>query len=217
MFKICLLSSLFTISLAFMSQPNTVRFAISSVPVHAPSYRSQSSSIQAASVSEESSSSLAESGDDDDDDWELEEFEYLEESDFYGSEWKVGTVMDGKNKIQETWCRLVVDNGKFRAIWGDKSEGKWNFEPASQFLSISKDTFGGWFGKRIWAGTVDDFYFIEGTVRGWSPISPASVIGQWQCKRLGVDPDEAGTAPWFEEREEEGDKKDDEEASPAKE
>jgi len=23
------------------------------------------------------------------------------------------------------------------------------------------------------------------------------VIGQWQMKRLGVDPEEAGIAPWF--------------------
>jgi len=202
-----------TISSAFLSQSNIdiARFAIpSQVVANAPStssplYKFQTTSIRAASISEGDSASLAEADDDDDDEWELEEYEFLTEQDFYGSEWKVGTVMDRKNKIDETWCRLVVDEGKFRAIWGDNNEGTWKFDPASQFLSISKDTFGGWFGKKIWAGTVDDFYFIEGTVRGWSPISPASVIGQWQCKRLGVDPEEAGVAPWFETDEEEED------------
>ena len=40
-------------------------------------------------------------------------------------------------------------------------------------------------------------------MRGWSPISPASVIGQWQAVRLGVvegdrvSKDERGEAPWF--------------------
>ena len=42
---------------------------------------------------------------------------------------------------------------------------------------------------------------MEGYVRGWSPISPASVVGQWQAKRLGVDKNEAGIAPWFKEEE----------------
>ena len=127
----------------------------------------------------------------------------LTEADFYNSEWRVGTLMDRKNNIVETWCRCVVKDGQFVAVWGDNSEGKWAFDAASQFFSISKDSFGGWFGKQIWAGTVDDYYFMEGTVRGWSPISPASVEGQWQAKRLGVDPEEAGGAPWFEPQEEE--------------
>ena len=63
-------------------------------------------------------------------------------------------------------------------------------------------------GKKIWAGTIDDFYYLEGTVRGWSPISPASVDGQWQAVRLGVVDgervavEERGEAPWFGEEEE---------------
>lgn len=143
--------------------------------------------------------------DDNDDEWEYEEFEFVEESDFYNSEWKVGTVMDGgKQTIDETWCRLLVQEGKFLCIWGDGAKGKWNFDRASQFLSLSKETFGGWLGKKIWAGTVDDFYYLQGTVRGWSPISPASVVGQWQAKRLGISKDEdPGIAPWFQEVEEE--------------
>jgi hypothetical protein len=141
--------------------------------------------------------------DDDEDDWVMEEYENLNESDFYNSEWKVGTLMDGSNNIKETWTRLIVQDGEFICVWGDGDNGKWNFDAASQFLSMSKETFGGWLGKKIWAGTVDDYYFVEGSVRGWGPISPASVIGQWQAKRLGVDKDEAGIAPWFEEDEEE--------------
>jgi hypothetical protein len=163
------------------------------------------SSILAVEISDSTSAPLAEStnGDDDDDEWEYEEFENLAESDFYGSEWKVGTVMDNKGKIEETWCRLVVQDGEFIAVWGDGGKGKWNFDTASQFLSMTKDTFGGWLGKQLWAGNVDDFYYLSGTVRGWSPISPANVVGQWQAIRLGIEKDEAGVAPWFEEDEEE--------------
>lgn len=150
-----------------------------------------------------------EEDDDDDEDWEYEEYDLLTESDFYNSEWQIGTLMDGKKKIKETWARLVVKDGNFIAVWGDSNNnGKWSFDSSSQFLSISKESFGGWTGKQIWAGTVDDFYFIDGTVRGWSPISPASVIGQWQAKRLGVDPEEAGIAPWFQNQEKEEDRKD---------
>lgn len=152
--------------------------------------------------------------DDEEDDEEFEmvyeEFEDLTEKDFYNSEWKVGSVMDSdKNKIVETWVRLVCDeDGTNVAIWGDNSKGKWIVDVPSQYFSISKETFGGWFGKRIWAGSMEDYYFQEGTVRGWSPIGPAAVIGQWQARRLGVDKEEAGTAPWFSE-----DEDDDEEES----
>jgi len=138
----------------------------------------------------------------DGDEWEYEEFEDLAESDFIGSEWKVGTVWNDKTKqIKETWARLIIDEKSDTniVVWGDGAKGKWNFDLASQFLSMSKDSFGGWFGKKIWAGSTDDYYFLSGTVRGWNPTAPASVLAQWQAKRLGVDPDEAGVAPWFEE------------------
>lgn len=142
--------------------------------------------------------------DDDDDEYEYEYVEYdmLEESDFSGSEWLIGSCMDSNpNKIDETWVRLGIDkNGKQVAIWGDNAEGTWKFDKASQFLNMSKNNI---LGKKIWAGVVDDFYFSEGTVRGWSFFSAAAVVGQWQAKRLGVDPEEAGTAPWFQTDEEE--------------
>jgi hypothetical protein len=138
----------------------------------------------------------------DDDEFEYVELEYLEETDFLGSEWLVGTCMDqNPNKIVETWCRLAVDkNGKNVAIWGDKSEGTWNWDVASQFLSFSKEAL---WGKDIWAGVVDDYYYMQGTVRGWSFFSAAKVVAQWQAKRLGVDPDEAGIASWNQIQEEE--------------
>mmetsp|Transcript_35162 Transcript_35162/g.85164 ORF Transcript_35162/g.85164 Transcript_35162/m.85164 type:complete len:229 (+) Transcript_35162:160-846(+) len=141
--------------------------------------------------------------DDEDDEYEYEEYDFLEESDFTGSEWLVGSCMDSSpNRIDETWVRLAVDpkDGKQLAIWGDNSEGTWKFDKASQFLTMSKNNI---LGKKIWAGVVDDFYFTLGTVRGWSFFSAAAVVGQWQAKRLGVDPEEAGAAPWFEPQEEE--------------
>jgi len=137
-----------------------------------------------------------------------EEFELLTERDFYNTEWKIGTLMDDKPRdaksIDTTWVRLqTTESGENKAVWGDDSKGKWTIDVPSQFFSISKESFGGWFGKQIWAGTIDDYYFLDGTVRGWSPISPASVIGQWQAVRLGVvegdrvSKDERGEAPWF--------------------
>ncbi len=158
----------------------------------------RSGALLAAEVS--NSNSLSK-GEEEEEEWEFEEYELLTETDFYDSEWKVGTLMEGSNKIEETWTRLVVKDGEFICVWGDGANGKWNFDGASQFLSMSKDSFGGWLGKRIWAGTIDDYYYAQGTIRGWNPLSPASVVGQWQAKRLGVDKDEAGIAPWFEEDE----------------
>lgn len=157
-----------------------------------------------ASTAAATSESLSPASDDDDDDDEYEYVEYdiLTETEFTGSEWMVGTVMDKRgNNIAETWVRLAVDkDGKNVAIWGDKSQGNWNFDTANQFLSVSKNAF---WGKNIWAGVIDDYYFGRGTVRGWNFFSPASVVGQWQAKRLGVEADEAGVAPWFEEEDEE--------------
>lgn len=131
-----------------------------------------------------------------------EEFEYIEyedltEEDFVGSEWQVGTCWESKtNEVKETWVRLATKEDKNIAIWGDNAEGSWSLDVASQFLAISKEYL---WGKQIWAGVVDDYYFVQGTVRGWTYLTPASVLGQWQAKRLGVNPEEAGTPPWFED------------------
>mmetsp|Transcript_21129 Transcript_21129/g.29388 ORF Transcript_21129/g.29388 Transcript_21129/m.29388 type:complete len:233 (+) Transcript_21129:126-824(+) len=158
------------------------------------------------STKESSSVELAESRyadeSEDGEEWEYVEVDALTEADFVGSEWLVGTNWNNNpSQIKETWCRLVTtEDGTNLAIWGDKAEGKWNLEVGSQFLSISKETWGGWGGKKIWAGVVDDYYFLQGTVRGWSFLSPAEVLAGWQGKRLGVDPEEAGVAPWFVEQ-----------------
>lgn len=143
------------------------------------------------------------SEDEDDEDYEYVEYDILTEPEFMGSEWLVGTVMDGNSdKIVETWVRLATDkDGKNVAIWGDNSQGIWAFDVANQFLSFSKEQL---WGKDIWAGVVDDYYYTQGTVRGWNFFSAAAVRGQWQARRLGVDPNEAGVAPWF-EKEDDGD------------
>jgi hypothetical protein len=154
---------------------------------------------------------------DDDDEYEYVEFDSLAEADFAGSEWLVGTVFEGKeNKpIDETWVRLfVTEEGKNLAFWGDNSEGTWNFDVASQFLTLSKDNL---FGKRIWACTTEDFYYLSGTVRGWTYLQSARVLAQWQARRLGVDPEEAGVAPWFEEQDEDDEETVAESAAPVSE
>lgn len=134
---------------------------------------------------------------------EEEEYEYVEydnlvEQDFATSEWLVGTNWNrSPQNIDETWVRLAVaPDGKNVAVWGDGKTGKWTLDVASQYLSISKEYI---YGKEIWAGIVDDYYYLQGTVRGWSFWQPASVRAQWQAKRLNVDPEEAGTPPWYEE------------------
>ena len=140
----------------------------------------------------------------DDDEYEFIEYEMLSESDYLGSEWMVGTLWDSNtNDIKETWVRLAIKNDKNIVVWGDGSEGTWSLDAASQFLGISKNYL---WGKQIWAGVVDDYYFSQGTVRGWTYLTPASVLGQWQARRLGVDPDEAGVAPWFDSGDDEEEK-----------
>jgi hypothetical protein len=154
-------------------------------------------SLSSSTTVNSNSPTLSSDDDDDDDEYEYVEYDILTEPEFTGSEWLIGTVMDkNTNKIDETWVRLGVDkDGKNVAVWGDNSGGTWNFDTANQFLSFSKENL---LGKDIWAGVVEDYYFTQGTVRGWNFISPAAVVGQWQAKRLGVDPKEAGVAPWFE-------------------
>ena len=162
-------------------------------------------------------SSSSEGNDDDDDDdeeeeeeeYEYEDIDYLTQADFEGTEWKVGTLMKGSNQqasdIDVTWVRLKVEEETKKQLtqWGDGSKGTWSFDAASQFLSMSKDSFLGIKGKDIWACEVDDYYFVRGAVRGWKPWASADVTGQWQAFRLGVDEEERGTAPWFEEEDEE--------------
>lgn len=166
------------------------------------SSRSRLRTILASSASSSESLSVSSNDDDDDDEYEFVEYDILTEVEFLGSEWLVGTVMDGRNNnIGETWVRLATDDdGKNVAVWGDNSAGTWNWDTANQFLSVSKNA--PW-GKNIWAGVVDDYYYCRGTVRGWNFFSPASVVGQWQARRLNVEKGEAGVAPWFEQEEEE--------------
>ena len=38
--------------------------------------------------------------------------------------------------------------------------------------------------------------FLEGMVRGWTPILPACVMGQWQAMKLGVDRSRYGDPFW---------------------
>lgn len=171
---------------------------------------SSSSDVATASSNEDDKDNDDKDDKDDNDDkeeeWEIVEFEELDESDFINSEWKVGTNWYNKpNEIDTTWVRLIIDpeSEKNVAIWGDNSKGFWKIDAAAQFFQISKETFGGWGGKKLWAGPIEDYYYLQGTVRGWNPIRPASVTGQLQMIRLGVDREEAGVAPWFEDEENE--------------
>ena len=161
-----------------------------------PAARSSRTILQVSSTMDSTKDSINDD-EEEDDLYEYIEYDTLQESDFSQSEWLMGTNFDkNPNEIEETWCRLAVDErGQNVAVWGQGSTGTWSFDSASQFLSISRESV---IGKQIWAGVVDDYYYIQGTVRGWTFWQPASVLAQWQGKRLGVDEAEAGTAPWFE-------------------
>ena len=172
---------------------------ISAVQLQASSVDVEGSSNEKENLPVVNKSEEEDEDDDDDDEWEYEEFEILTNEDFYGSEWKVGTLKDKQDKIEETWVRLLQEGDQ--AIWGDGAKGTWNLDVPNQFLSVSKETFGGWGGKKIWACQLDDFYYLEGTVRGWAPWQAANVFAQWQARRLNVDKEEAGVAPWFERME----------------
>jgi len=171
-----------------------------------PKQETADANISDSSTKEENvtAAAVTEEADDDDDEYEYIEYDVLTEKEFTNSEWLVGTNWDrNPQKIDETWCRLVFDkDDKPVAIWGDRSRGTWKLDVATQFLSISKESL--WAGKEIWACTVSDYYYLQGTVRGWKYWAAAEVMGQWQAKRLGLsDKDEAGTPPWFMEEEEE--------------
>ena len=46
-----------------------------------------------------------------------------------------------------------------------------------------------WGGKRIFTAalkTEQNQVYMEGLIRGWSPLSPAEILGQFQAIRLGV-------------------------------
>jgi len=177
----------------------------------------------------------------------VEEFEDLKSEDFQGSEWKVGTNLESSpEEIKTTWVRLTggdtppssselsapspSDNffkraGSNRqvATWGDNGKGTWSFDESSQFLSISKDSPFGLWGKIIYAADVGEqvngYYFLDkGGIRGWSPISPCRNLGNWQGIRLGIEGgDEVrGVAPWKEEGygEEEEEEEEEEEKPP---
>ena len=122
---------------------------------------------------------------DEEEEWEEVEIENLTEQDFYNSEWLIGTVYNDKTEIEETWVRLTITESENIATWGDGAKGKWAIDVASQFISITKETFGGWAGKKLWAGIMNDYYYLDGTVRGWGFFRSASILGQWQMKRLG--------------------------------
>jgi hypothetical protein len=173
--------------------------------------RKSSSVFSLESTADASSLLISDDNENDDEEWEEVELDILTEAEFYGSEWLVGSVMDSNpNKIEETWVRLATDtDGKNVAIWGDKSQGTWSFDVSNQFISFSKQNF---FGKAIWAGVVDDYYYTLGTIRGYNMWSAAAVLGQWQAKRLGVGEGEAGIAPWFQQQEDDGSDGDDDEA-----
>ena len=158
-----------------------------------------------SSTTDDDDNNVDDDDDDDDEEYEYIEYEALTEAEFLNSEWLVGSNWDtNPSKIEETWARCVVDkDGKNVVVWGDNASGQWSLDVASQFFSMSKENM--WTGKKIWACTVDDYYYLQGNIRGWNFLQPASVLGQWQARRLGVDKDETGTAPWFQEGKDDND------------
>lgn len=130
--------------------------------------------------------------------YEYIEYDELTEKQFMGSVWLVGTnEADNEgnvtDKVTETKLFLTTDDqDKKVAMWGDCSKGKWYIDNGN-FLA-SKESL---FGRRYWTCYADDFYFMEGTIQGWSLISPAMKLGMFQAIRLDVDKEVMGEAPWI--------------------
>ena len=115
-------------------------------------------------------------------------------ADFVGSEWKLGVLWRGDDKIEVTWARCLAD-GSAEFGWGTR--GSWRLDEG-RFLTFAREFPLGWNGKRLFSAKVgDDPDFVEGIVRGWKPFESASVMGQWQAIRLGVE--RKGVAPWWRE------------------
>lgn len=113
-------------------------------------------------------------------------------ADFVGSEWKLGVLWRGDDKIEVTWARCLAD-GSAEFGWGTR--GSWRLDEG-RFLTFAREFPLGWNGKRLFSAKVgDDPDFVEGIVRGWKPFESASVMGQWQAIRLGVE--RKGVAPWW--------------------
>mmetsp|Transcript_84456 Transcript_84456/g.169027 ORF Transcript_84456/g.169027 Transcript_84456/m.169027 type:complete len:349 (-) Transcript_84456:214-1260(-) len=129
-----------------------------------------------------------------DDDGSEEDRSRWSKEDFIKSEWKIAIMWEGSNKPQETWIRFVDD---FELEWGLNAKGTW--EMSGQFLSFSRDFAFGIGGKRIFGAKLSrkqNEVYIDGLVRGWSPIAPANVMGQFQAMRLNVDRKEYGIPYW---------------------
>ena len=106
------------------------------------------------------------------------------EADFVGSEWKIGVLWRDKEKIDVTWVRCKEDGN---SEWGWGANGKWRLEDGS-FLTFTRDFPLGWNGKRLFSARVGaDGNFVEGVVRGWKPFESATIMGEWQAIRLGVE------------------------------
>jgi len=76
------------------------------------------------------------------------------------------------------------------------------------YLSFSRDFKFGWGGKRLFAAKLSrkqNEVFLDGLVRGWTPLEPATVMGQFQAIRLGVNRTVYGEPYWkFPEWQQEG-------------
>mmetsp|Transcript_30497 Transcript_30497/g.68390 ORF Transcript_30497/g.68390 Transcript_30497/m.68390 type:complete len:316 (+) Transcript_30497:61-1008(+) len=126
--------------------------------------------------------------------------------DFIKTEWKIAIQWEDSKKITETWIRFVDD---FELEWGLNAKGSWGLE--GQYLTFSRDFSFGWGGKRIYGAKLtrkQNEVYIDGIVRGWTPLMPANNLGQFQAMRLGVDRAPFGapywnTPEWGEERERE--------------
>ncbi|KAH8056974.1 hypothetical protein JL722_7198 [Aureococcus anophagefferens] len=105
-------------------------------------------------------------------------------------EWKIGVLWRDKEKIDVTWVRCKEDGN---SEWGWGASGKWRLEDGS-FLTFTRLPW--WSGALLRRGA--DGNFVEG-VRGWKPFESATIMGQWQAIRLGVEG--RGAAPWFEDEE----------------
>mmetsp|Transcript_31211 Transcript_31211/g.41301 ORF Transcript_31211/g.41301 Transcript_31211/m.41301 type:complete len:249 (-) Transcript_31211:447-1193(-) len=130
---------------------------------------------------------------------ELENVPYFYARDFVNTTWVVATMWDAKGQVDTTKVFLRDDG---TCIWLNGAEGTWRLNTRRRAISIYRDFKFGWGGKRIFSTALDQPYsgvYLNGTIKGWAPWSPAKIWGVWQAVKQGTDFEKWGMPPWYEE------------------
>ena len=82
--------------------------------------------------------------------------------------------------------RQVALKADGSVVWLDKGKGTWRLRTKSRDLVFYRDYFLNWNGKRIYSAKLVtntcDMY-LEGQIKGWTPLKSLEVMGTFQAVR----------------------------------